>query len=325
MTLPGVSLPVNSVALTEAIEKAKTYARGAHASETHRAYRNDWHAFQFWCRAAGCPSLPADPPAVAAYLGSLATTHSRGALQRRLAAIGYQHKLNGLLWSAAHPAIHATLRGIGRLHGTRWRKRPAAALTSVELKRLLGVCKDDVAGMRDRALLLLCFAGALRRSELVNLDHDHIRPTAAGLRLLIASSKTDAQGEGVELGIPCGKQPETCPVRALNDWLAKSGIAFGPVFRKVDQWGHVERDRLGADGVRRILLRRAKQAGLTVDASERLSPHGLRAGFVTEAYMAGARDEQIMEHSRHRDLKTMRGYVRRARLVTDSPVKLLDI
>ncbi len=262
---------------------------------------------------------------IAAYLASLAGIRSRSLLDRRLAAIGYQHKLHGLEWNAGHPAIRSTLRGIGRTHGRHRQRRQAVALTSIEIKQLLKVCPADLGGARDRALLLLAFSGALRRSELVGLDHDDIRQTATGLRLTIRSSKTDAEAMGVELGIPRGKQPETCPVRALADWLARAAIDRGPIFRKVDRWGHVERDRLGADGVRRILRRRAQQAGLTVDPSERLSPHGLRAGFVTEAYMAGARDEQIMAHSRHKDLKTMRGYVRRARLVSDSPVKLLDI
>jgi integrase len=97
------------------------------------------------------------------------------------------------------------------------------------------------------------------------------------------------------------------------------------VFRKVDRWGSIEHARLGGDAVRDILLSRAKAAKLVVHGLERLSPHGLRAGFVTEAYLAGARDEQVMDHTRHRDLKTMRGYVRRAKLVTDSATKLLDL
>jgi site-specific recombinase XerD len=323
--IPPDGLQAVTPALKAAIGAAETYARQAHAAETLRAYLHDWHEFQRWCATAGCPSLPADPVSVAGYLASLAPLLSRSALQRRLSAISFYHRLQGCAWSPSHPAIRTTLRGIGRIHGASHRKRPAAALTSVELKRLLAGCGDDLAGRRDRALFLLGFAGALRRSELVGIDHDHVRPTATGLRLLIPSSKTDAEGQGVEIGIPRGKQAATCPVRALNAWFAASGIGYGPVFRKVDQWGHVERDRLGPDGVRRILLRRAKQAGLTVHTTERLSPHGLRAGFVTEANAAGARDEQIMEHTRHRDLKTMRGYVRRGRLVTDSPVKLLDI
>ena len=97
------------------------------------------------------------------------------------------------------------------------------------------------------------------------------------------------------------------------------------MFRKVDRWGSIDHARLGGDAVRDILLSRAKAAKLAVHGSERLSPHGLRAGFVTEAYLAGARDEQVMDHTRHRDLKTMRGYVRRAKLVTDSATKLLDL
>ena len=114
-------------------------------------------------------------------------------------------------------------------------------------------------------------------------------------------------------------------MRALEAWLEASGCKFGPVFRKVDRWGSIEHARLGGDAVRDILLSRAKAAKLTVHGSERLSPHGLRAGFVTEAYLAGARDEQVMDHTRHRDLKTMRGYVRRAKLVTDSATKLLNL
>ena len=114
-------------------------------------------------------------------------------------------------------------------------------------------------------------------------------------------------------------------MRALEEWLEASDCRYGPVFRKVDRWGNLEHARLGADAVRDILLRRAREAKLSVPAGERLSPHGLRAGFVTEAYLAGARDEQIMAHTRHRDLGTMRGYVRRAKLVTESASKLLDL
>ncbi len=166
---------------------------------------------------------------------------------------------------------------------------------------------------------------AMRRSELVAIAREHLTFTAEGLRLLIPRSKGDAAGEGATIGIARGRRPETCPVRALEAWLQMSDCRFGPVFRKVDRWGNIEHSRLGSDAVRDILRRRAGQARLTVPAGERLSPHGLRAGFVTEAYLAGARDEQVMDHTRHRDLKTMRGYVRRAKLLTESPVKLLGL
>jgi integrase len=319
----GAAVPIAGTAAEAALAAAKAYARAALAPETQRAYAADWQHFCAWCLTYGCAALPAEPAAVAAYLAALAPHYSRAALERRLAAIGHQHRLRGLEWSAGHPAIRTTLRGISRQHGSR--PRQAAALTSAELRQLVAVCPGDRTGLRDRALLLLGFAGALRRSELVGIDREHLRFAEAGLRLLLPSSKTDPEGKGVELGISRGKRRETCPVRALEAWLEASDGKFGPVFRKIDRWGSLEHRRLGADAVRDILLRRAAQAGLKVHAAERLSPHGLRAGFVTEAYMAGARDEQVMEHTRHRDLKTMRGYVRRARLVTDSAVKLLDL
>jgi integrase len=320
---PATTPSAPDAAAIAALDRAKTYARQAHAPETLRAYAHDWAHFSAWCRAAGLTPVPASPQTVAAYLAALAPQYSRSALERRLAAIGHRHKLLGHDWLPGHPAIRSTLRGIFRSHPTTHRR--AAALTSAELKKMVAGCEENLAGIRDRALLLLGFAGALRRAELVAIDYEHLSVGSAGLRLRIPSSKTDVAGEGEELGIPRAKRKEHCPVRALEVWLERSDTRFGPVFRKVNRWGSIEPTRLGADAVRRILLRRATAAGLTVPSTERLSPHGLRAGFVTEAFAAGARDEAIMQHTRHRDLKTMRGYLRRARLVTDSPVHLLDL
>jgi integrase len=322
---PPPALPVPSPAslASHALAAAADYARHAQSAATRRAYRADWADFCTWCRGAGWIPLPAAPETIAAYLASLATTHSRSTLHRRLAAIGQAHRLAGHEWIPSHPAIRNTLRGIARRHGSATRR--AAALTTTEIRKLVATCAHDRAGERDRALLLLGFAGALRRSELVGIDREHLTLKADGLRLLLPRSKGDPEGEGVEIGIPKGKHPETCPLRALEAWLSASDCQYGPVFRKVDLWGNIEPHRLHPDAVRQILLRRARLAGLTVPPGERLSPHGLRAGFVTEAYMAGARDEQIMEHTRHKDVKTMRGYVRRAKLVSDSPARLLDL
>ncbi len=223
---------------------AKAYARQALAPETLRAYATDWTAFTVWCRAADCTPLPADPVAVAAYLAACAPGYSRAALERRLAAIGQQHRLRDLPWSAGHPALRTTLRGIFRQHGSF--KRQATALTSTEIKRLVAGCGADLVGRRDRALLLLGFAGALRRPELVGVHREHLRFTEKGLRLRLSSSKTDPEGRGTELGIVRGKRVETCPVRALEAWLTASECVFRPMFRKIDLWGHIEHRRLGA-------------------------------------------------------------------------------
>jgi integrase len=166
---------------------------------------------------------------------------------------------------------------------------------------------------------LIGFAGALRRSELVGLDLEHVTWTRQGMRLLIVRSKTDQTGEGAELGIPRGQSPETCPVAALKAWLRAAAITSGPLFRKVTRWGVVEPARLHPDAVRQILRKRAAQAGIKGTLFEPVTPHGMRAGFVTTAYQNGVPEEEIMGHTRHRSLTTMRSYVRRAKLGTASP------
>ena len=222
-----------------------------------------------------------------------------------------------------HPAIRETLRGIARTHGEPPRR--SAALATEDIKRLIATCGTDLAGLRDRALLLLGFAGALRRSELVGIDLAHLRPTPLGMRLLIARSKTDKAGEGVEIGIARGSTPETCPVRAVRAWLKAAEVMDGPVFRRVTQWGTVGKHRLHPDAVRQILLKRAAAAGIEGTLLEPITPHGMRAGFITTAYRNGVPDEEIMGHTRHRSLPTMRGYIRRGKLGKESPAGKLGL
>jgi len=162
-------------------------------------------------------------------------------------------------------------------------------------------------------------------SELVALDVKHVTWIADGMKLLIERSKTDAEGEGAEIAIPRGRSPETCPVTALQQWLTAAGIAAGPLFRKVTQGGAVAATRLVPDAVRQILLKRAVTAGLRGSLAEPVSPHGLRAGFVTTAYRNGVPDEEIMGHTRHRSLTTMRSYIRRAKFSGISPAGKLGL
>jgi integrase len=320
--LPPAMRPLVEGPVSRAVAEAADYAKAALSAATRRAYLADWTDFAAWCRAGGAEPLPASPIVVAGYLASLAKTLGRSGLKRRLAAIAHFHRAAGHIWLPGHPAIRATLRGIFQEHGVA--ARPAAALTSEEIKALLATCTSNLAGIRDTALFLVGFAGALRRSELVAIDREHLRFTDAGLSITLPRSKTDQDGEGAQLGIPRFGNRDTCPVRALESWLRRAGIAFGPVFRKVSAAGKLE-SRLTADGVRKILRRRAALAGLVIHPSERLSPHGLRAGFITEAYLRGALDEQVMQHVRHTDINTTRGYRRRAKLLVESPAKLLDL
>ena len=306
-----------------ALAKSKAYQASADAPGTLRAYKADLENFKAWCSSHGFEAMPAAPVTVGAYLAAAGLGYALPTLRRRVAAIARAHRIAKHPLDTKHPAIRETLRGIARMHGEPARR--SAALTTSDIKRLVEVCGDDLAGLRDRALILLGFAGALRRSELVGINVGHVRSTPGGLRLLIPRSKTDAAGEGAEIGILRGAQPESCPVRALRAWLRAAEVTDGPVFRRVTQWNTIGGKRLHPDAVRQILLKRATIAGMKGTMLEPVTPHGLRAGFVTTAYRNGVSDEEIMGHTRHRSLTTMRSYVRRAKLGGASPSGKLDL
>ena len=310
--------------LADAVSKAADYAGKAIAPGTVATYKGDWSDFSQWMRRHGVDptALPVHPVVVAAWLATLGPSLGRSALRRRVAAIAWHHRSLGHAWQAGHAAIRQTLTGIGREHHRP--VRPAAALISADVKQLIAVCPGDLAGLRDRALFLVGLAGAFRRSELVAIDVAHLRFDKESVIVWIPRSKTDQAGEGVDIALPRMRGEETCPVGALEAWLRRAKIRRGPVFRRITAAGTIE-GRLTGDGVYKILQVRAFAAKLTVAPTERLSPHGLRAGMITEASLNGALDEQIMPHSRHKDASTMRGYRRRARIVVDNPARLLDL
>ena len=300
-----------------ALAKSKAYQDAADAPATLKAYATDWANFNAWCTKHGFTPMPATPEVVGAFLAAAGEGYALPTLRRRVAAIARACRIAGHPLDTKAPAIRETLRGIGRKHGTPPRR--SAALTIADMRKLVRACGTTLAGARDRALFLVGFAGALRRSELVGMNVADITWTEDGLVLLITRSKTDAEGAGARIGINCGKAIETCPVSALLDWLTMAGIDDGPVFRKVNRGGAVEHGRLTAGAVRQVLVKRAGQAGIANTWGEPVSPHGLRAGFVTAAYRNGVPDEEIMGHSRHRSLTSMRTYVRRAKLGGVSP------
>ena len=326
MPQPGAedtSVTVLTPAGQAALDAAQALARKAAAPATLRAYKADWTHYAAWCAAHGLTPVPAEPALVGAYLASLAATHAPTTIRRRLAAIGKMHRFNDLPWNSAHRDIQGPLQGLLREHGRPVQK--ATALTVAMLRQLVATCDASARGRRDRALLLIGFAGAMRRSELVALRVEDVVAGANGLRIRIRRGKTDAAGQGAEIGLPRGKHAETCPVRAFGAWQDVAKRKAGPLFRRISTSGTIGDTALHPDAVRRILQHRVGMAGLTVEGFERLSAHALRVGFITEAYNKGVRDEDIMRHSRHRDLRTMRGYVQRAGLVTESPAGLIDL
>jgi site-specific recombinase XerD len=218
------------------------------APETLRLYASDWAAFVTWCRLAGAAPLPAAPATVAAYLAALAEQLSAGALARRAAAIAAQHRQHGLASPASDQAVTTLLRHARR---TATRRR-APSPTVARLTRMATACPGDLAGLRDRALLLLGAAG-LGRAALVSLDVEQVHFIDAGVDLVLRNQpgdRTVTVRRGASLG--------ACPVQALKNWMDATDSRYGPVFRKVDRWGNVEHRRLGTDAIRRILARRGR-------------------------------------------------------------------
>jgi len=301
---PGVSLPAK---LAPDLTRAADYAREEKAEATRRAYRSDFRIFEAWCRDRGASGLPATPATVAAFLASDVEAGSRpSTLGRRVAAIRYAHKLAG------HPAptdderVKATMRGIRRSLGTAPRKKaPATAERIIAMALSAG---DDLKGLRDRALLLIGFAGAFRRSELVALDLEDLEECELGFKVTIRHSKTDQEGAGQTIAILRGSV--ACPVVALKAWLEASGISTGPVFRSVKKGGVVA-GRLPAQSVADIVKTYAERVGL--DASL-FAGHSMRSGFLTSAAKRGASIFKMMDQSRHRSVETLRGYVRDAEI-----------
>lgn len=304
----GASLPA---ALGHDFAAAVDLAKAEKAASTRKAYATDFRLFVAWCETKSTPSLPAAPEAVAAFLAAESSFGVRpSTLGRRLAAIRYAHKLAGLPSPTDAEAVKATFRGIRRTVGNaRVRKAPAVA---AKVCAMVAHAPDSLSGLRDRALLLLGFAGAFRRSELVSLNVADLAENETGLLVTIRKSKTDQEGEGETIAIARGDI--ACPVKAVRAWLDGAGINAGPIFRAVNKAGTVASNGLSAQSVADLVKAYAKRAGY--DAST-FSGHSLRSGFLTSAAGNGASIFKMMDVSRHKSVDTLRCYVRDAELFKD--------
>jgi site-specific recombinase XerD len=285
--------------------RAREFVRQAKAASTRRAYRADWADFSAWCAQYHRESLPARPDTVAYYLADRSARLRVSTLQRRLATIAEAHRAAGHESPNRHPQVRLVWQGIRREKGVAQVHKKPALTRHVRL--MVGKLTDSLLGHRDRALLLLGFAGALRRSELVGLDVSDIAQAEEGLVITVRKSKTDQVRQGRKLGIPYGSNPETCPVRAVFVWLDSSGIEEGPLFRPVNRHGQVSEKRLSDRAVAEVVQRSLKAAGKSATG---YSGHSLRAGLVTQAAMNGASERSIQEQSGHRSLAVMRRYIR---------------
>lgn len=320
--LSRVSGPVEARArmaeITQIAGKANRLRGKARAENTVLAYEKDWRHFTAWCARLGLDPLPALPEVVALYVADHQAVHKVATIRRRLASISVRHQREGHETPTTDVVVHETIAGLTNeqardLAAAVTRKAPAR---TVELRKMIATLDlDRLAGSRDRAILLVGYAGAFRRSEVVRFDVHHVQQRGDGLAVRLPWSKTNQQGQLEEVGIPYGSDPLTCPVRAWRDWLEASGVTEGPPFRPIDRWGRMAARRLSGAAVADVVKRAARAAGYN---PEIFAGHSLRAGLITNAAENDVPERDIMRQSRHQSIPVMRQYIRSASLFKDN-------
>ena len=309
-----------AIELAEIAADARDFVAASRAENTTRVYRTGWAQFTAWCDEHGLAPLPAGTETVACYVADLAKVAKPATIDARLAAISAAHRAAGHDSPTKEEAVRLVRRGVRRTLGTA--QRQVHPVTVPDLRTMLEGLGTDPAGCRDRALLLLDFAGALRRSELVGLDVAHITEGTDGLTVRLRRSKTDQEGAGRTIGVPFGSNPVTCPVRAWLAWLEISGITEGPAFCPVDRHDHIGTTRLSGQAVALVLKRHAARVGL--DPAE-FAGHSLRAGLATSAAAAGVPERVIADQTGHRGTAMLRRYIREGSLFRENAASAVGL
>ena len=285
--------------------------KSSKASNTLRAYKADYKDFSFFCIKHGFKSMPSEPKIISLYLTHLSKTSKFSTLKRRLASISVIHKLSGFYIDTKHPMITENLMGIKRVKGS-FQKAKKPILIN-DLKAIINVIdkeKNEKKRFKNRALILIGFAGGFRRSELVAIHCDDIDFVPEGVKIFLKRSKTDQSGEGMTKGIPYFSNSSYCPVIALKNWLQKSGIKTGKIFDISDK------------SVALIIKKYTAIAGLD---SNKYSGHSLRSGFATSAAELGAEERSIMAMTGHKTTQMVRRYIQEANLFKNNALNKIKI
>lgn len=281
------------------------------AESTRRAYQGDLKDFLLW---GG--SIPCQPEMLAEYISNRAELHSPITIGRRVVGIARAHTSQGLSDPSKTDLVRTVLRGLRKTHGKP--QQQAAPVLRDDLLQMLAK-SNGTKGVRDRALMLLGFAAALRRSELVALDVGDLEFRTEGLVVHLARSKTDQEGNGRKIAVPYGRT-SLCPVKAVKAWLEVAGISTGPVLRSVNKAGLVSIERLSDQSVALVVKRHAAAMGYSACA---YSGHSLRAGLVTSAAQAGVSFPKIQEQTGHRSVAMLTRYIRDAKIFENNAAGML--
>ena len=305
-------------------EETLNNLKSSKADNTLRAYKSDFKDFGGFCAKHGFDSLPTEPKVVSLYLTHLSKNSKISTLRRRLVSIGMVHKLKGHYLDTKHPIIIENLLGIKRVKGS-YQKGKKPILIN-HLKSIINVIDeqkiDEIKKARDKALLLVGFAGGFRRTELISIDHEDLEFVTEGVKIIIKRSKTDQFGEGMTKGIPYFSNQKYCPVNNLKKWLELSNIKSGPIFRRFAKGSVLTNWRLTDQSVVLIIKIYLNLAGIE---NKNYSGHSLRSGFATVAAESGADERSIMTMTGHKTTQMVRRYIREANIFKNNALNKIKI
>ena len=288
-------------------DEVRGFVKKSKAANTQRIYKIFWQEFEAFTDGRGVECLPASPATIAEFIVALATCdtpNKPSTIGVKLSGLSFAHRAANLPDPTRAELVRATLAGVKAELGAPPRK--VEPLELGDIRTMLAELDDSLKAKRDKALVLLGFAGAFRRSELAALDVADLRANGE-LKITLRRSKTDQEGKGLQKTIPPISDKTVCPVEALRAWLDVAGIASGPVFRKIDRHGNLKAERMTGGAVGKVVKRLAEKAGLDWRA---IGGHSLRSGFVTAAIKAGVPGLDIREQTHHGSDQMLHEYYR---------------
>ena len=299
--------------------------KNSKSANTVRAYKSDFEDFSLFCVKNGFKSIPTDPKIVSLYLTYLSSKDVKpSTIKRRLVSIGVIHKMKGHYLDTKHPVIVENFMGIRRLKGVNQNGKKPILIN--DLKRIIDVInkqkEPDLKKLRNKALLLLGFAGGFRRNELISLNLEDLDFVFEGLKIYIRRSKTDQFGEGFTKGIPYFDNYLYCPVKNLQKWLNISKLKKGPVFVRFSKGSNLTNIRLTDQSVALIIKDYLAKAGID---NKNYSGHSLRSGFATSAAEAGAEERSIMAMTGHKTSQMVRRYIREANIFKNNALDKIKL
>lgn len=293
-------------------QKAKQSILLSKSENTINAYESDWYDFVYWCESHKTEYFPASPETIVNYINDLADNAKANTISRRISAISENFNASGLADNPCKSSlVKSALRGIRRLKGTYQQGKTPILLDDLEdiFQEMDTMDMSELLKLRDKAILLIGFMGAFRRSELSSITVENLTFSPQGVEIFLDSSKADQEGQGEIVAIPFIENAEFCAVRALKDWLRYSGIKTGPIFRGFTKNMSLRKTAISDKSIAEIVKKYVSLIGLDPNM---YGAHSLRHGFATTAAAHGVEERNIMRQTRHHSVNMVRRYINEA-------------